>query len=331
MIDPAMELNAQVVLWDLTGKMLKVIKLYNAYCVNLEGHFDATGRGQQAGGSLRHSLRISPQAVAINGQFHDNDWPGPSPIVDWDWSEMNQQCNPDAKARQELLVPAALELPSLPTAKGMTDEEDHRPVNPGRTPDYPSTDDNRPFNPGRTPDYPSADKPSLPTIADRVEQIKKVAEWLFKDSGEGGEKRKKGEHTYDYEEVEIVNQRGEVIGEFDGIDSTNKVFIEDKSAEGLDRVNPKTGKPSQTPEEWATRQILNKTNVRITNLEKATGTRPTKGGSSDVPSIDEIKDYRKIHFEIDSTDPKVKKAVDEAISELKKQHPDWEFSANFGK
>ena len=79
MIDPAMELNAQVVLWDLTGKMLKVIKLYNAYCVNLEGHFDATGRGQQAGGSLRHSLRISPQAVAINGQFHDNDCARPQP------------------------------------------------------------------------------------------------------------------------------------------------------------------------------------------------------------------------------------------------------------
>ena len=108
MVDPAMELNAQLVLWDLTGAKLKVIKFYNAYCVNLEGHFDATGRGQQAGGSLRHSLRISPQAVDVNGQFHDNDWPGPSPIVDWDWSVMNQQCNPDAVKAQPEQAPASV-------------------------------------------------------------------------------------------------------------------------------------------------------------------------------------------------------------------------------
>ncbi len=87
--------------------------------------------------------------------------------------------------------------------------------------------------------------------------------------GEGG-----GENP---KEVEIVNKKGESIGEFDEIDLKKKILYEDKSAKGLDKVNPKTGLPAQTPQEFTDKQLLKKTRNRINELENnAFTTRATK-------------------------------------------------------
>ena len=79
MVEPGLFLNGQVLIKNLSSRTnLKVIKFYNAYCVDLEQHFDGMGRSEG-----ERSLRVSPQAVNLNGLMHDNDWPAPEPIIDW--------------------------------------------------------------------------------------------------------------------------------------------------------------------------------------------------------------------------------------------------------
>jgi len=133
----------------------------------------------------------------------------------------------------------------------------------------------------------------------------------------------------DFEEVEILDEQKKPIGEFDGIDTEAKAFIEDKSARGLDTINPRTGKPYQTPQDWASKQIYDKTVTRIENLETASSTRPKIGDSA--PSIDEIRDYKKLEFRIEeSSNEALKDAVQDQIERLSKKYPDWEFNVEYG-
>jgi len=53
--------------------------------------------------------------------------------------------------------------------------------------------------------------------------------------------------------VEIVDRRGSPLGEFDRIEGG--VLVEEKSAKGLGRLNPRTGLRAQTAESWAERRI----------------------------------------------------------------------------
>ncbi|WP_256717451.1 hypothetical protein [Paenibacillus odorifer] len=131
-------------------------------------------------------------------------------------------------------------------------------------------------------------------------------------------------------EVEIVNQRGESLGEFDEIDLVKKIFYEDKSAQGLDRVNPKTGLPAQTPQQFADKQILTKTRNRINELQNATSTRATKNGSTEIPDLDSIKNIREFVFRLDGNTPELKQAVENSLNQLRKEFPDYKFSAVFG-
>ena len=127
----------------------------------------------------------------------------------------------------------------------------------------------------------------------------------------------------------ITDAKGNPLGEFDGVQKGK--FIEDKSARGLGTLNPKTGRPVQTADEWAKKQIFDKTEVRIDNLlNKATATRPTTGGSTAVPSLQEIKGIRQLEFRIESATPEVKAAVEKQLTALRAQHPDWTFTAIFG-
>jgi hypothetical protein len=134
----------------------------------------------------------------------------------------------------------------------------------------------------------------------------------------------------DYRGVEYVDSGGVALGEFDRI--SGDVFIEEKSAHSIGKVNPKTGKPfpGSTPEEWAKKQIFDKTVTRLENLPKATATRPTKGGSPDVPDLSSIQHIRKYEFRIDSSTPELKKAVEAELENLRKKYPDWTFNAEFG-
>ena len=60
----------------------------------------------------------------------------------------------------------------------------------------------------------------------------------------------------DFQGVHLAGPRGEAAGEFDGINMAEKLFIEDKSAKGLDKLNPKTGLRAKTPEMWAKTHIF---------------------------------------------------------------------------
>jgi len=73
----------------------------------------------------------------------------------------------------------------------------------------------------------------------------------------------------DFERVELAGLRGESIGEFDGLNMAEKLFIEDKSARGLRTVNPKTGLPSLTPQQWADKHVYGSTAKRIEALRIA--------------------------------------------------------------
>lgn len=132
-------------------------------------------------------------------------------------------------------------------------------------------------------------------------------------------------------EVEIADKQGNPLGEFDEIDLVNKIFHEDKSAEGLSVINPKTGKPFQTAEKWANKQIYAKTKERILNLQKVDHTRPTKNGSVEIPTLDEIKDVRRFNFRMNADTPELREAVQKVIEKLKEEFPDYTFTAEFGK
>jgi hypothetical protein len=182
-------------------------------------------------------------------------------------------------------------------------------------------------------------------LASKLDDIKFLDDYLKKNSGKtleqvtseiknapGGYKNWKNfDLEYNYREVEIVDATGSPLGEFDGIDVSRKAFIEDKSATGLNTINPRTGQPTQSPTQWAEKQIHNKTVTRIENLNNnVVATRPTTGGSSNVPSLGEIKDYKTLHFRLDSSEPSLIQAVEQQLTNLKNKYPLWEFTAQYG-
>ena len=167
--------------------------------------------------------------------------------------------------------------------------------------------------------------------AELAEAAKKKAEELARRAKEALKRKAGTTLKRDFAEVEIVDATGKPIGEFDGIDMKSGTFIEDKSATGIETLNPRTGKPFQTAEQWAAKQIYTKSVNRIENLKKAAETRATKSGSSVVPALEKIKDFRNLHFVIDSKNFNIARAVADELANLKKQYPDWHFTADFGK
>jgi hypothetical protein len=109
----------------------------------------------------------------------------------------------------------------------------------------------------------------------------------------------------DFTAVEVVNANNAVLGEFDGINMAECMFIEDKSADGLNMVNTRTGLPAQTPAAWARKHVFAKTAKQIDGLQQATGTRTTGAGTSTVPSIEDIRNFRRLHFRIEANTPEV--------------------------
>ncbi|WP_264934679.1 WXG100 family type VII secretion target [Paenibacillus sp. LS1] len=140
----------------------------------------------------------------------------------------------------------------------------------------------------------------------------------------------KGSKINSSKEVEIINQRGESLGEFDEIDLNKGIFYEDKSAQGLNKVNPKTGLPAQTPQEFADKQIFTKTSNRIFALENATSTRTTVNGSQEIPTLEDIKGIKEFIFRLDGDTTELRQSVNNSIKKLKNEFPEYKFSAKFG-
>lgn len=166
-------------------------------------------------------------------------------------------------------------------------------------------------------------------LADKIKDLDKVAD-VGKDVKNGTKGTDKIPKVKSAKEVEIINQRGESLGELDEIDIENKIFYEDKSAQGLNKVNPKTGLPAQTPQQFADKQILTKTRNRINAFEKATSTRATKNGSSEIPSLEDIKNIKEFVFRLDGDTAELRQAVTNSLNQLRKEFPDYKFSAKFG-
>ncbi|KPL91729.1 hypothetical protein SE18_01435 [Herpetosiphon geysericola] len=163
--------------------------------------------------------------------------------------------------------------------------------------------------------------------AERV--VKEVAEEVVEEGAERAAKQvPEALANRTYREVEIVDAKGSPLGEFDKID--NGIIVEEKAAQGLDRVNPRTGLPAQTADQWAEKQIYKKTQVRIDNLDEAVSSRPTVNGSPDVPSLEDIKTIRDIRFHLNGDSPELRSAVQKQMDALKQRYPDWNFDAEYG-
>ncbi|WP_230202486.1 hypothetical protein [Paenibacillus ihumii] len=150
------------------------------------------------------------------------------------------------------------------------------------------------------------------------------------DMGGSGGRLERTPKAGPIKEVEIVDHTGKPIGELDEIDLKNGIFYEDKAAKGLDIINPKTGLPAQTPQQFTDKQILDKTRKRINNIAEATATRATKNGIPDVPSLDQIKGIRKFVFRLDGDTPELRQAVENSLEQLRKEFPDYTFEVWFG-
>ena len=129
--------------------------------------------------------------------------------------------------------------------------------------------------------------------------------------------------------VEIIDSQGNPLGEFDGLDISNKIIYEDKLVTGLNTINPYTGKVSQTPLKWAKKQIYGKTKTRINNLKLATGTKLPGNGAinsySSIPTIDEIKSCNKFVFRLGGDSPELREAMEEVLLLLHTEFKNYQF------
>ena len=103
------------------------------------------------------------------------------------------------------------------------------------------------------------------------------------------------------------------------------------AATGIRQGMKFTGKSfDQAANDWAVKNIYQKTKVRIENLSKATATIAEEGGSRIVPHLDEIKGIRILHFRIEGNDPILMRHVNDQINQLRTQFPEWKFTVEFG-
>jgi hypothetical protein len=137
-----------------------------------------------------------------------------------------------------------------------------------------------------------------------------------------------------YESVELEDAKEAPIGELDIVDHdglTTDRFVEKKDARGLKHpLNRKT------PDEWAQDQITGKTTKRIKALENPDASSRVgplaPAGTSSVPDINQLRSIKQFVFQLESTDPDVKVAVEKAIKDLEALFgaKGYKFSAEFG-
>ncbi len=118
------------------------------------------------------------------------------------------------------------------------------------------------------------------------------------------------------------------VAEFDVINMAERTFIENKSGTGL--LNPMN---RQTPAQWANRQIFLAAETKIQGLSSGTGTGPGPqyiGGP--IPTIGEIRGFRRIVFNIEADFPALRTAVDAVIIQLESifSKDGWEFIVRYG-
>ena len=132
-----------------------------------------------------------------------------------------------------------------------------------------------------------------------------------------------------------MDQKGDDIGQADVIETDargNTVFVEEKNAQGIGKINPKTGQPYADPavqlRDFADKQIF-KAGVKKANaILKGVSTRGDKGAA--VPGIDVIRSIKTIRFEIQGDSPQLRAAVEAQLVELRKLFPALQFDVRYG-
>ena len=71
MVDPAMQQTGFVTFLDDEGKIFKTLDFINAFCIELEEHFDGTANSV----NMTTTILISPEKSSVGQIVHDNNWP----------------------------------------------------------------------------------------------------------------------------------------------------------------------------------------------------------------------------------------------------------------
>lgn len=129
-----------------------------------------------------------------------------------------------------------------------------------------------------------------------------------------------------YQQVNIHGGRGGRNTELDEVDLDAQIIYEDKSARSLYMYNPNV---PQTEQQWAGKQIYDKTENRILALQQMEF-RMSSQVALQLPDIQGVKKIQTFVFRIDKDTPALRKAVHDAIGRLNKKFPGYEFYAVFG-
>ena len=71
MVDPAKQHSGFVTFLDEVGRTLKTVDFTNAFCTEMEEHFDGTANSV----SMTTTIVISPEKASVGQIPHDNNWP----------------------------------------------------------------------------------------------------------------------------------------------------------------------------------------------------------------------------------------------------------------
>ena len=112
-------------------------------------------------------------------------------------------------------------------------------------------------------------------------------------------------------------------------------FVEFKAGTDIAKGLKFTGKTyGQAAEDWAAKNIYDKTAARIQNIGKATAVIPEEGlgkptSSRPLPSLSEIQGIRKFEFIIDENNSALKTAVGQQIRRLQANYPKYQFTVTY--
>ena len=126
-----------------------------------------------------------------------------------------------------------------------------------------------------------------------------------------------------YKEVNIHGPRN---SELDDVDLIDQIIYEDKDASSLYMENPNF---PQTEQQWAYKQIFNRTKNRILALQQEQF-RMSSEVSPTLPSTEGLRGIRTYVFRVSADTPALREAVQAEMDQLSELFPDYEFYAVFG-
>lgn len=94
-------------------------------------------------------------------------------------------------------------------------------------------------------------------------------------------------------------------------------------------MNPRTGLPAQSAQQFADKQIYAKTVSRIEAVQTVKATRSVNR-ANDAPALNDIQNIKHFVFRLDGDSPELRQAVINSINQLRTKYPSYTFEATFG-